>query len=266
MPMKALFRDDAYLSTAEGSPCSRSTIAAASLLDQTCFYATSGGQPGDTGFSNAKTAKIEIAGTVTGETKDEIIHVPGSRISRCRKIGENLVLHIDWDRRYKLMRMHTACHLLTGRLPLPDHRRVGRRRPKAASISTFPTPTATRPKSRQRKADGAGQRQSPGLSIETIRKRIWRPILAWSSRRTSARHRSAARSAWSASAKDASRQPALRRHPCHETPRSATSISARSRRRASENRRFRIRFGPLPAETIAYNLKDRIDDALSGAA
>ena len=39
--------------------------------------------------------------------------------SPCRTIGEKLVLHIDWDRRYKLMRMHTACHLLTVVCPYP---------------------------------------------------------------------------------------------------------------------------------------------------
>ena len=35
------------------------------------------------------------------------------------EIGEPLVLHIDWPRRYKLMRMHTACHLLTVVCPFP---------------------------------------------------------------------------------------------------------------------------------------------------
>ena len=34
-------------------------------------------------------------------------------------IGEKLILHIDWERRYKLMRMHTACHLLSVVCPLP---------------------------------------------------------------------------------------------------------------------------------------------------
>ncbi len=35
------------------------------------------------------------------------------------KIGEKLVLHINWERRYKLMRMHTACHLLSVACPFP---------------------------------------------------------------------------------------------------------------------------------------------------
>jgi misacylated tRNA(Ala) deacylase len=117
-PVKALFRDDAYLSVAEG------TVAAVNdrggiILDQTCFYATSGGQPGDTGFfERADGSRIEIAATVCGETKDEIIHVPAPN-QPVPEIGETLTLHIDWDRRYKLMRMHTACHLLTVVCPYP---------------------------------------------------------------------------------------------------------------------------------------------------
>ncbi|GAB4351017.1 MAG: alanyl-tRNA editing protein [Oricola sp.] len=116
--VKALFRDDAYLSVAEG------TVVAVNdrggiVLDQTCFYATSGGQPGDTGFlERADGSKIGIAATVCGETKDEIIHVPAPD-HPVPEIGEKLTLHIDWDRRYKLMRMHTACHLLTVVCPYP---------------------------------------------------------------------------------------------------------------------------------------------------
>jgi misacylated tRNA(Ala) deacylase len=116
--VKPLFRDDAYLSVAEG------TVVAVNdrggiILDQTCFYATSGGQPGDTGFiERADGSKIEIAATVCGENKDEIIHVPAPG-QPVPDIGEKLVLHVDWDRRYKLMRMHTACHLLTVVCPYP---------------------------------------------------------------------------------------------------------------------------------------------------
>ncbi|TCD12437.1 alanyl-tRNA editing protein [Oricola cellulosilytica] len=116
--VKALFRDDAYLSTAEG------TVSAVNdrggiILDQTCFYATSGGQPGDTGFlERADGSKIAISATVCGENKDEIIHVPSNN-QPPPSVGEKLVTHIDWDRRYKLMRMHTACHLLTVVCPYP---------------------------------------------------------------------------------------------------------------------------------------------------
>jgi misacylated tRNA(Ala) deacylase len=116
--VKALFRDDAYLSVAEGTVVAINDRGGI-ILDQTCFYATSGGQPGDTGhFEREDGSKIAIAATVCGETKDEIIHVPALD-QPVPDIGEKLTLHIDWDRRYKLMRMHTACHLLTVACPYP---------------------------------------------------------------------------------------------------------------------------------------------------
>lgn len=114
----ALFRDDTYLSTAEGAVVAVNDRGGI-ILDQTNFYATSGGQPGDTGFfERADGSRIAIAATVCGETKEEIIHVPAAG-EAVPEIGEKLVLHIDWDRRYKLMRMHTACHLLTVVCPYP---------------------------------------------------------------------------------------------------------------------------------------------------
>lgn len=115
---KLLFRDDAYLSAAEAT-ATAITADGGIVLDQTIFYANSGGQPGDTGFlERADGTTIEIADTVTGATKDDIIHIPADS-QPCPEIGEHLTLHIDWDRRYKLMRMHTACHLLSVVCPCP---------------------------------------------------------------------------------------------------------------------------------------------------
>jgi misacylated tRNA(Ala) deacylase len=116
--MKALFVEDAYLSTAEALVTSVREDGGI-MLDQTCFYATSGGQPGDTGFLERDNGeRIKIAGTVNGASKSEIIHVPAPD-QPSPKVGEKLVLHIDWDRRHKLMRMHTACHLLSVICPYP---------------------------------------------------------------------------------------------------------------------------------------------------
>ena len=116
--MKALFLEDAYLSTVEAHVAGVREDGGI-LLDQTCFYATSGGQPGDTGFlERANGDKIQIVGTVTGQSKADIIHIPAPG-QATPEVGEQLVLHIDWDRRYKLMRMHTACHLLSVVCPYP---------------------------------------------------------------------------------------------------------------------------------------------------
>lgn len=112
MQTKALFRDDFYLATAEGVVTAIHEDGAIEL-DQTCFYATSGGQPGDTGFLEREDgSKILLAPTRHGETKNIILHIPLPEQPR-PEIGEKLVLHVDWPRRYKLMRMHTACHLLS---------------------------------------------------------------------------------------------------------------------------------------------------------
>lgn len=116
--MTALFVDDPYLSAVEAR-VTQLREDGGIVLDQTIFYATSGGQPGDTGFFERENGdRIEIAGTVNGASKADIIHIPAPG-QAVPAVGEQLVLHIDWDRRYRLMRMHTACHLLSVICPLP---------------------------------------------------------------------------------------------------------------------------------------------------
>lgn len=116
---EALFRDDAYQQGAEAEVVAINDRGGI-LLDRTVFYATSGGQPGDTGFFERADggSRVAIAATITGETKDEIIHVPAPD-QALPAIGERLKLVIDWQRRHLLMRMHTACHLLTVVCPFP---------------------------------------------------------------------------------------------------------------------------------------------------
>ncbi|HAU75482.1 alanyl-tRNA editing protein [Rhizobium pusense] len=112
MPVNALFRDDFYLSTAEAIVTAVHEDGGIEF-DQTCFYATSGGQPGDTGFlERADGSRIAVGITKHGADKSVIIHVP-LEDQPSPEVGEKLTLHVDWPRRYKLMRMHTACHLLS---------------------------------------------------------------------------------------------------------------------------------------------------------
>lgn len=115
---EALFRDDCYLDETTATVLEVNGRGGI-ILDRTIFYATSGGQPGDTGVAvRTDGSRIAIAATVTGETKDEIIHVPGPS-QPVPAAGEKLSLAIDWERRHRLMRMHTACHLLTVVCPFP---------------------------------------------------------------------------------------------------------------------------------------------------
>lgn len=115
---ETLFRDDAYLKTASAKVVAVNERGGI-VLDRTIFYATSGGQPGDTGFlERPDGSRIAVAATVTGETKDEIIHVPAPG-QGVPVVGEDMKLAIDWDRRHRVMRMHAACHLLTVVCPFP---------------------------------------------------------------------------------------------------------------------------------------------------
>src|SRR5713101_8307267 len=105
-----VFRDDAY---ARSCPA-RVTLAdqPGIRLDRTVFYPTGGGQPGDTGMLRlASGVAIAIVDTVKGETPDEVIHVPAPG-SALPEPGTEVTAEIDWQRRHRLMRMHSCLHLL----------------------------------------------------------------------------------------------------------------------------------------------------------
>jgi misacylated tRNA(Ala) deacylase len=110
-----LFRDDGYLRS-----CVARVIAADERgirLDRTVFYPMGGGQPGDTGALRLSSGQsIRIADTVKGGGPDEVIHIPAPG-STLPDPGTELVAEIDWERRYRLMRMHTCLHLLCSIVP-----------------------------------------------------------------------------------------------------------------------------------------------------
>jgi misacylated tRNA(Ala) deacylase len=106
-----LFRDDAYLRTADARITGVDERGIA--VDRTIFYPQGGGQQGDTGFLvRASGERIAIADTRKGETLDSVVHIlaPGSPPLA---VGEAVTLEIDWDRRYALMRLHTALHVMS---------------------------------------------------------------------------------------------------------------------------------------------------------
>jgi misacylated tRNA(Ala) deacylase len=80
------------------------------VLDRTVFYARGGGQPGDTGVLRWEGGETAIADTIKGEG-ETILHLPAPGAALPQP-GMTVTAEIDWDRRYKLMRMHTALHLL----------------------------------------------------------------------------------------------------------------------------------------------------------
>ncbi|WP_377505102.1 alanyl-tRNA editing protein [Octadecabacter sp. R77987] len=111
-----LFRDNAYLRDAPAT-VTAITDEGGIVLDQTVFYATGGGQPGDSGQLSWDGGAIEIATTVKGET-DAIILVPAEP-APLPPLGAPVTQSLHWDRRHRLMRVHTALHLLSVVIPLP---------------------------------------------------------------------------------------------------------------------------------------------------
>jgi misacylated tRNA(Ala) deacylase len=115
---EALFQQDAYLATCTAQVDSINERGGI-ILDQTIFYATGGGQPGDSGtLTLADGSSIDIATTVYGEDRSQIVHVPAEG-SALPAAGEQVALHLDWPRRHRLMRVHTALHLLCALVPYP---------------------------------------------------------------------------------------------------------------------------------------------------
>src|SRR5690606_12429495 len=88
--------------------------------DRTVFYAASGGQPGDSGtLVSPKGVVIVIANAIHPDgDKTRIVHVPADG-QPALSVGDAVVANIDWERRYRLMRMHTALHLLSVVMPFP---------------------------------------------------------------------------------------------------------------------------------------------------
>ncbi|MDB5850829.1 MAG: Ala-tRNA(Pro) hydrolase [Rhodoferax sp.] len=119
-----LFRQDAYL-----TQCAASVTAITEqgiVLDRTVFYPLGGGQAGDSGtLVLADGTVLAIADTRKGKDAEghataDIVHVPapGQEEALARlKTGDTVTARIDWQRRHRLMRFHTATHLLCHLVP-----------------------------------------------------------------------------------------------------------------------------------------------------
>ncbi|UIJ74110.1 alanyl-tRNA editing protein [Aurantimonas sp. HBX-1] len=89
------------------------------VLARTNFFAAGGGQPGDSGFVETEDGRqIRVVDTVYAPDKTTVLMLAEAGAA-LPEPGATLVLHVDWKRRYRLMRMHTACHLLSVVCPFP---------------------------------------------------------------------------------------------------------------------------------------------------
>ena len=105
---ESLFREDSYL-----KDCNATVVSAdgeSVVLDRTVFYPMGGGQPGDTGTIAWDGMSVAVIDTRYGDG-GAIRHLvePGSPLPPA---DSGVRAAIDWDRRYRHMRMHTALHLL----------------------------------------------------------------------------------------------------------------------------------------------------------
>ena len=107
--VEELFRQDSYLQQADA------TVTAVEergvRLDRSIFYPTGGGQPGDTGMLRWDGGEAKVVDTVKADGND-VLHVLAPDAPR-PAVGTQVHAVLDWERRYKHMRMHTALHVMS---------------------------------------------------------------------------------------------------------------------------------------------------------
>jgi misacylated tRNA(Ala) deacylase len=116
--MEQIFREDAYERSCEA------TVTAADesgiRLDRTVFYPMGGGQPGDQGRLRLAASdgggEVAIVDTRKGDGPEEVLHI-AQEGAALPAPGARVTAEIDWERRYRLMRMHTCLHLLCAVIP-----------------------------------------------------------------------------------------------------------------------------------------------------
>jgi misacylated tRNA(Ala) deacylase len=106
----ALYLEDSYLKECDATVRSVSEGKYV-VLDKTVFYPKGGGQPWDTGrmIRGSDVFDVVYVGKFSGEVSHEVAK-PGLNV------GDRVHCVVDWERRYKLMRSHTAAHVFASLL------------------------------------------------------------------------------------------------------------------------------------------------------
>ena len=112
--MIKLFEENAYLKEFKAKIININIEEKTIELDNTAFYARSGGQPGDIGEIVTKNQNIEVKDTIKKDNK--IINI----INKTENLdkGIEIIGKINWEKRYKYMKMHSALHLMCSVIPL----------------------------------------------------------------------------------------------------------------------------------------------------
>ena len=110
-----LFREDAY-----ARECEARLLAAGEhrvQLDRTVFYPMGGGQPGDRGILRFEDgSEVTVVDTRKGDGSAGVLHFCDGPVGK-EHVGRTLRARIDWERRFRIMRVHTTLHLLCAVVP-----------------------------------------------------------------------------------------------------------------------------------------------------
>ena len=107
--VEELFRQDAYLREADATVTALDERGV--RLDRSIFYPTGGGQPGDTGVLRWDGGEARIVDAIKADGGD-VLHVLAPESPR-PAVGTSVHSALDWERRYRHMRMHTARHVMS---------------------------------------------------------------------------------------------------------------------------------------------------------
>ena len=104
-----IFYQDSYRKTHQSEVVS--VLEGGLVLDATVFYPLGGGQPGDTGHLTIGGHHYRVCDTRYAADRNTIVHAIEDDLSAVQ-VGDQVAMEIDWERRHRLMRMHTSMHLV----------------------------------------------------------------------------------------------------------------------------------------------------------
>lgn len=106
-----LYQTDSYLRKFDARVTAVDEETRSIILDRSAFYPGGGGQPNDLGWINAGAQRYDVIGVK--KINGEAMHFLGGD-AVLPSVGTEVTGELDWDRRYRLMRTHTAMHILCG--------------------------------------------------------------------------------------------------------------------------------------------------------
>ncbi len=109
-PTELIYHHDAYAWQIDATVAGVDPEASAVALDRTVIYAGGGGQPHDTGVMTGPGGSWEI--TAAKKQGDVVWHTLAA--ASLPAVGDTVQVTLNWGNRYRLMRTHTALHVLCG--------------------------------------------------------------------------------------------------------------------------------------------------------